>query len=247
MSVGRGCGCGWLCCPVVDGVVTEFFCCANPCRFCCFSFSSSSFFSDKTKDQADQIKKLEDHINQEPVPAPPLPNNDCLDGDCDLLDALPVDVNVTDPGPILCANCDQNNTHKNATDNSLPAECKAVRTIVSENNPVCNILSVTGIDCESDMTYEQGKQVCAEHGKVLCSHAQMEAAFQCGFKCKVCGWTKSTVKDGGKIVERLLEEELEICELPETDKNNQKVVGGTYGAHCCDAEVVSKRRFLRRR
>ena len=81
-----------------------------------FLFFFFFFFSDKTKDQADQIKKLEDHINQEPVPAPPLPNNDCLDGDCDLLDALPVDVNVTDPGPILCANCDQNNTHTNTCD-----------------------------------------------------------------------------------------------------------------------------------
>ena len=112
-------------------------------------------------------------------------------------------------------------------------------------------MTVTGLRCQGDMTHEQAERTCASQGKALCTHAQMESAFQCGYRTTVCGWTKSMVKNGGRLVERILSKELQICELEESDKNNQEE--RTFGAHCCDAieettaAVLSSRRFLRRR
>ena len=80
-------------------------------------------------------------------------------------------------------------------------------------------------------------------GKSVCTHSQVETAYQCGFRSNICSWTKSTVKDGGRIVERLLEKEVQICELMNNDGEE------TFGVHCCDTEKGSSstRRFLRRR
>ena len=186
----------------------------------------------------------------------------CLHGECEELQPLP----ETDAGGnVSTGNSSTGSTNsssgmeKTAGGNStvldgLPAEdkeCIPATTVKSQNNTVCNIVTITGRQCESDLTYEQGKEACAVQGKSVCTHAQLETAFQCGFKTQVCGWTKSTVKDGGRIVERLLQKELQICELEAKAMNKNNQGEETYGVHCCNVPAVVekkiKRRFLRRR
>ena len=210
----------------------------------------------------------------------------CLHGDCDLLQSLPspdadnaTDLQNAANQELVDALLSGNTTNLTSLQNdareaalnssaedsaSVDGDCIPATVVTCDNNTACQIMTITGLKCRGDMSHEQAQEACSLKGKTLCSHAQMESAFQCGFRTNVCAWTKSTVKDGGRIVERVLDKELEICELAKEDKNNQG--GGTFGAHCCELEEIStnadaaekekenttppaasSRRFLRRR
>jgi hypothetical protein len=181
----------------------------------------------------------------------------CLDGDCELLNPLkPAEQNVTAAvedaesdlvDAVLSGNMSNltaltdaaedarhNETVMNVLAGAGKDECNGkakAKVVESSENTECNIVTVTGVKCAEDLTFEQAGAVCASRGKRLCKHAEIEAAFQCGFRTTICGWTQSK-SQGARLIERLLETEVEICELADAASET------TYGAHCCEQSEI---------
>jgi hypothetical protein len=156
---------------------------------------------------------------------------DCIDGDCDLLKSLP-DLAVAHETevPVQSTNVTIENAPQkhNSSEFGNISSCLPVSIMMTNTSCPHKVVSVSGRSCSGDLGYTDAKAVCEMRGMQLCKHAELERAYNCGFRSESCGWTKTVVKAvEGNLIERLSESMLQICDISSgTDK--------TAGSYCCD-------------
>ena len=168
----------------------------------------------------------------EAVDSVPSTFEDCIDGDCDLLRALP-SIPAADTTEVMRnarmtkANLSRSDISQNGTSENASSVCVPVSIMVTNSSCPHKVVSVSGRACADDLTFADAKAICKARGMGLCKHAELEQAYSCGFRSESCGWTKTVVKAvKGNLIERLSEEHLEICDI-------SNGASKTAGAYCC--------------
>ena len=167
----------------------------------------------------------------EAVDSVPSTYEDCIDGDCDLLRALP-SIPAADTTEVMRnarmtkANLSRSDISQNGTSENASSVCVPVSIMVTNSSCPHKVVSVSGRACADDLTFADAKAICKARGMGLCKHAELEQAYSCGFRSESCGWTKTVVKAvKGNLIERLSEEHLEICDISnEAEQDGRRIL-----------------------
>lgn len=152
---------------------------------------------------------------------------DCIDGDCDLLKALP-SLPVAPEVEVPTQNTSTSNATIDALQNNSSSVCLPVSILMTNTSCPHKVVSVSGRACAGDLGFADAQAVCEARGMGLCKHAELERAYNCGFRSESCGWTKTVVKAvQGNLIERLSEATLQICDI----SSGAEKMAGSY---CCE-------------